>query len=96
MVNKSDKHTWILKPVNKHAEMRHQLEQVVNGTRHILGDSEKIAGKWNKDDRSKVNALCNEYSDWLARNREGELESFRQQKENFQQRMEYYLAKLSG
>ena len=64
--------------------------------RRTLSDSEKIAGKWNKEDRSKVTALCNEKMDWLERKqKESTFEEIQQQNRDFEQRMEPFLAKLT-
>lgn len=71
------------------------FEQAVSNVRSTLSDSEKIAGKWNKEDRSKVNALCNEKSGWLEKKmKESTLEEMQQQQMDFELKMEPFLAKL--
>ena len=64
--------------------------------RGTLAETEKISGKWNKDDKLKVTALCNEKSDWLNKvRRESTLDEVKQQIEDFEQKMEPYIAKLA-
>lgn len=34
------------------AEIAVSFKALITGTREILGDSERISGKWNKDDKA--------------------------------------------
>ena len=76
-------------------DSRHRLTQAVKLARETLGNSEKISGKWNKDDRSKVNSLCNDKTDWLQYNGDATNETFQQQLSDFEARFEPYLTKLT-
>ena len=67
---------------------------MVNNARQILGDSEKITGRWNKDDRGKVNALCSENIEWLEKNTDASFQQIEEQKEEFKHRLDPYLSKL--
>lgn len=73
------------------------MKQAVSNTRLTLADGEKVAGKWNKDDKSKVTGLCNEKSDWLEKKRkDSTFEEVQQQNEDFEHKMETFRAKLAG
>lgn len=74
------------------------LHEQVTGTRAIITDGDKISGKWNKDDRSKVTALCNETTDWLLHNLPGNttFSKVLEQKTQFQDRLQPYLTKLKA
>lgn len=74
-----------------------KLKHAVSDARLTLTNNEKISGKWNKDDKSKVTALCNEKTDWLERKtiKEVAMEDITQHIEDFEQRMEPFLDKLS-
>lgn len=78
-------------------EERVKLRRTIINTRATLSNSEKISGKWNKDDKSKVSALCHEKGDWLDKNqmKDTQLEDIQQQMEDFEQRIEPFLNKLS-
>ena len=78
-----------------HTDSRCKLSQAIKSAKDTLADSEKISGKWNKDDRSKVNGLCNEKNDWLQNNQEVSSEDICQQTLDFEQRFQPYLAKLA-
>lgn len=68
----------------------------MNNRRATLTETEKISGKWNKEDKLKVTAICNEKSDWLSKvRRDSTIEEVQEQIEDFEQRMEPYLAKLA-
>lgn len=71
------------------------LQSLIQSARETLGDSEKIAGKWVKDDKQKVTALCNEKTAWLEHNREVALSSIQEQVVNFNERYQPHLAKLT-
>ena len=73
-----------------------RLQEQVKETRAIVTDGDKLSGKWNKDDRSKVTALCNETTDWLLHNLPGSstLSKVLEQKTNFEERLQPYLTKL--
>ncbi len=74
-----------------------KLKHTVNKRRMTLTETERINGKWNKDDKSKVTALCNEKSDWLNRKRrDSSLDEVQQQIEDFEQKMEPYITKLAA
>lgn len=73
---------------------RATLRAAVIGMRDILGDNEKVQGKWNKDD--KVTAGCNEKLEWLDRTPDATLVEIEEQRHEFCQRMEPHLAKLSS
>lgn len=75
-----------------------KFKNAISSARTTLTNSEKVSGKWNKDDKSKVTALCNEKSDWLDKRpiKEMYLEDIEQQKEEFEQRMEPFLDKLAA
>lgn len=75
-------------------DARFQLSEAVRGARETLADTERISGKWNKDDKSKVTALCNEKSNWLDGHPQALLAEVEDQKRDFDQRMEPYLSKL--
>ena len=69
---------------------------MVNTRRATLTETDKITGKWNKEDKSKVTAICNEKSDWLnKKRRDSTLDDVQQQIEDFEQKMEPYIAKLT-
>ncbi len=73
-----------------------KLNDEVRDTRSIITDGDRGSGKWNKDDRSKVTALCNETTDWLLHNLPGHttLNKVLEQKTLFQERLQPYLTKL--
>lgn len=75
-----------------------KLKLAVSDARSTLSNNEKAGGKWSKDDRSKVTALCNEKSDWLEKRtiRETALEDLHQQQEEFEQKLEPLLDKLTA
>lgn len=75
-----------------------ELEEGVKKTRLTLADTEKISGKWNKDDRSKVTALCNETADWLLHNipMSTSLHKVLEQKTHFEDKLQPYLVKLTS
>ncbi len=74
--------------------MRNQLEEAVSKARQILGDSDRVSGKWNKEDRSKVAAMCNETVEWIAKNKGTTVEKMQEQKDDFEIKLEPYLDKL--
>ncbi len=78
-----------------HTDSKCKLSQAVKTAKNTLGDSEKISGKWNKDDRSKVNGLCNETNDWLQYNQDAHSSAVQQQITDFEAHFEPYLAKLT-
>ncbi len=78
-----------------YTESRHKLSQAVKVAKETLGNSEKISGKWNKDDRSKVNSLCNDKTDWLQYNQDATNDSLQQQLSDFKLHFEPYLTKLT-
>lgn len=71
------------------------LESLIQSARETLGDSEKISGKWVKDDKQKVTALCNEKTAWLEHNRDAALSSIQEQVDNFNDRYQPHLEKLN-
>lgn len=75
-----------------------KLKHAVSDVRTTLSHSEKVSGKWNKDDKSKVTSLCNEKSDWLEKRaiKGTSVEDIQQQEEDFEQRMEPFLEKLAA
>ena len=77
------------------AVARKALLALIQSTKEILGDSERISGKWVKDDRQKVNALCTEKGAWLEHNLEASLSSIEEQVTNFNERFAPHLAKLA-
>lgn len=74
---------------------RKGLQQLIQSARDILSDSERISGKWVKDDRQKVTLLCNEKTAWLEHNLEATLTSIEEQVANFNERFQPHLAKLT-
>ena len=78
-----------------HAVARGALTTLIQSAREILGDSERISGKWVKDDKQKVTALCNEKTAWLEHNMEANLNSIQEQVLNFEQRFQPHLAKIT-
>ena len=74
---------------------RKGLQQLIQSARDILSDSERISGKWVKDDRQKVTLLCNEKTAWLEHNLEAALTSIEEQVSNFKERFQPHLAKLT-
>ena len=76
-------------------DSRFKFTRAIKSAKDTLGDSEKITGKWNKDDRSKVNGLCNEKNDWLQHNQNASNEAILQQLGDFESRFKPYLAKLA-
>ena len=79
------------------AEGCKKLKRAVNARRMTLTETEKISGKWNKEDKSKITMICNEKSDWLnKRRRDSTIEEVQQQIEDFEQKMEPYISKLSA
>ncbi len=84
-------------PTHTHTrtDLRFKLSQAVKSAKNTLVDSEKISGKWNKDDRSKVNGLCNETNDWLQYNQDALSSAVQQQIADFEAHFEPYLAKLT-
>ena len=78
-------------------EERVKLRRAIINARATLSNSEKISGKWNKDEKSKVTALCHEKGDWLDKSqmKDTQLEDIQQQMEDFEQRIEPFLNKLS-
>lgn len=78
-----------------HAVARKDLQARIQSAKDILGDSERISGKWVKDDRQKVTALCNEKTAWLEHNYDATLSSIQEQVANFDERLEPHLAKLT-
>lgn len=74
---------------------RKGLQALIQSAREILGDSERISGKWVKDDRQKVTTLCNEKTAWLEHNQDVPLPNIREQVADFEQRFEPHLAKLA-
>lgn len=78
-----------------HVVARRGLQTLIQSAREILGDSERISGKWVKDDRQKVTTLCNEKTAWLEHNQDAPLINIQEQVANFEQRFEPHLAKLA-
>ena len=74
-----------------------KLKRAVNDVRATLSNGERISGKWNKDDKSKVTSLCNEKTDWLEKRgvTDTSVEDICQQKEDFKQRIEPFMGKLA-
>ncbi|XP_011403387.1 PREDICTED: ankyrin repeat domain-containing protein 45-like [Amphimedon queenslandica] len=77
-------------------EARTILRDAITQARDLLSNPERILGKWNKDDKSKVTGLCNEKTDWLQRSIEAQSskESILLQVEDFKQRFDPYFGKL--
>lgn len=75
-----------------------KLKLAISDARSTLSNGDKVSGKWNKDDRTRVTALCNEKSDWLEKRsiRDTATEEAQQQKEEFEQKMEPFLDKLTA
>lgn len=74
-----------------------KLKHAINEFRATLSNGEKISGKWNKDDKSKVTSLCNEKMDWLEKRgtKDTSVEDICQQQQDFKQRIEPFLGKLT-
>lgn len=77
------------------AVARRSLQTLIQSTRETLVDSERISGKWVKDDRQKVTTLCNEKTAWLEHNQDATLTSIQEQVADFEERFEPHLAKLA-
>ena len=69
-------------------------------TRLALTGGDKIIGKWNKEDKSKVTALCNEATEWLLHNfytdKLPPLDKIQEEKGHFEERLQSYLYKISA
>jgi ankyrin repeat protein len=76
------------------AEVAAAYKAVITGAREILGDAERISGKWNKDDKNKVTALCKEKWDWLTAHPDASVEEIESQQEEFHSRFSPYMSKL--
>lgn len=76
-----------------------KFEETVKETRLTLADIDKISGKWNKDDKSKVTVLCSEATEWLLHNftisTPPALHKIHEQMTHFEDRLQPYLAKLT-
>ena len=71
--------------------VKRKLQDAVKEARELVGNS---TGKWNKEDRGKVLALCNEYTEWLEQSKHPSIAQLEQQKDEFQEKFQPYLTKL--
>jgi exonuclease I len=74
-------------------EARRVLNEAAQEARGMLADSELIAGRWNKEDKAKVTALCQEKEQWLAHSEEC-FEEIVHQTNDFRVRIQPYFDKL--
>jgi len=72
-----------------------KFSEDVKTAKDVLTDSERISGKWNKDDRNKVNSLCTEKLEWLSQNLEVMASVIIEQHQDFEEKFKPYLAKLT-
>jgi ankyrin repeat protein len=75
-------------------EAKSILKKAINAAKDTLLDSERITGKWNKEDKSKVTALCNEKMDWVDRDIDYTKEEISSQLTDFEERYQPHLTKL--
>ncbi|XP_062515788.1 ankyrin repeat domain-containing protein 45-like [Corticium candelabrum] len=70
------------------------LKAYVEELRSVLTDTERIAGKWGKDDKSKTTAACNEKATWLDMNTEASSADVYKQMDLLKTFMQPIMAKL--
>eukprot|EP00118_Oscarella_pearsei_P028012 m.1554 g.1554 ORF g.1554 m.1554 type:complete len:207 (+) comp7203_c0_seq1:371-991(+) len=75
-------------------EARNCLKETIQEIRAILSNADKIAGKWNKEDKAKTTALCNEKSNWLDSQPDASPDEIYNKRDCLQEAMQPILAKL--
>ncbi|XP_065829908.1 ankyrin repeat domain-containing protein 45-like isoform X2 [Oscarella lobularis] len=75
-------------------EARDSLKDAIQGIRGILSNADRIAGKWNKEDKSKTAALCNEKSSWMEAHLDATPHEIYRQKKHLEEAMQPSLTKL--
>merc|ERR1712130_334687 len=94
MINDAEKFAEEDAALKGKVEARNELESYAYSLKNQLSDKEKLGGKLDEDEQSKIEEVINEKIKWLEDNPEAEAEDFKAQKKEMEDIVQPIIAKL--
>merc|ERR1712142_605847 len=94
MINDAEKFAEEYAALKGKVEARNELESYAYSLKNQLSDKEKLGGKLDEDEQSKIEEVINEKIKWLEENTDASAEDFKAQKKEMEDIVQPIIAKL--
>ncbi|KAI8518086.1 Endoplasmic reticulum chaperone BiP [Branchiostoma belcheri] len=94
MVSDAERFAEDDKKVKEKVEARNELESYAYSLKNQIGDSEKLGGKLEDDDKEKISEAIEDKISWLESNQDAETEDFKAKKKELEEVVTPIISKL--
>ena len=94
MINDAEKFADEDKVVKEKTETKNDLESMAYSLKNQIGDKNKLGGKLNKEDKSKIETAVDEKIKWLENNADASIEDIKEQKKELEDIVNPIISKM--
>ena len=94
MINDAEKFADEDKVVKEKTEAKNDLESMAYSLKNQIGDKNKLGGKLNKEDKSKIETAVDEKIKWLENNADASIEDIKEQKKELEDIVNPIISKM--
>lgn len=94
MINDAEKFADEDKVVKEKAETKNDLESMAYNLKNQIGDKNKLGGKLNKEDKSKIETAVDEKIKWLDDNPDASIDDIKEQKKELEDIVNPIISKI--